>query len=208
MAVIELEAGDLSLRALHVPRGTLRTYIKERMSIPVPKGDDNFLNSRFDNDTTLLHGSVRLLKHDVTELLITYGADVNIMDHGKTVAHTAAELNEALLILILRRHKANFSIKSEEGETPLLVAIALNNKEAMLDFRPINTSSANEETILHYAARHNNVNVARKACHSDLQINIHKQSQHELRIALHIAVQQSNVVITRVLLEHGALDQW
>jgi hypothetical protein len=92
------------------------------MSIPVPKGDDNFLNSRFDNDTTLLHGSIRLLKHDVTELSLTYGADVNVMDHGKTVAHTAAELNDALLILILRCHKANFSIKSEEVEIPLMVS--------------------------------------------------------------------------------------
>jgi hypothetical protein len=44
----------------------LPSYIKKRMSIPVPRGDDNFLNSRFDNDTTLLHGSVRLWKHDMT----------------------------------------------------------------------------------------------------------------------------------------------
>ena len=93
--MIELEAGDLSLRAFHAPRKTLRTYFKERMSIPVPRGDDNFLNSRFDNDTTLLHGSVRILKLDMTELLLTYGADVNIMDHGKTIAHTTAELNDA-----------------------------------------------------------------------------------------------------------------
>nr|CAH0109636.1 unnamed protein product [Daphnia galeata] len=37
------------------------------------------------------------------------------MDHGKTVAHTAAELNDTLLILILRRHEVDFSIKIEEG---------------------------------------------------------------------------------------------
>ena len=67
--------------------------------------------------------------HD--KLLLTYGADVNIMDHGKTVAHTAAELNDTLLILILRRHEVDFSIKIEEGETPLMLAIALNNKEAI-----------------------------------------------------------------------------
>jgi ankyrin repeat protein len=211
MAMIELENGDLSLRALHAPRETLRTYIKERVPIPVPRGEDNFLNSRFDNDATLLHGSVQLLRHDVTEMLLTYGADVNIMDNGKTIAHTAAELNDTLLLLILGRHKADFSVRNDEGETPLMVAIALCNREAIKliwNFRPINILSANEETILHYAARHNNVSVARQACHPDLQINIHQQSQHELRTALHIAVQQSNVTITRVLLEHGALDQW
>ena len=63
----------------------------------------------------------------------------------------------------------------------------------------------NEETILHYAARHNNISVARNACDPDLQIDSNQQSQHELRTALHIAVQQSNV---RVSLEHGALDKW
>ena len=211
MAMIELENGDLSLRALQSPRETLRTYIKERVPIPVPRGQDNFLNSRFDNDATLLHGSVQLLRHDVTEMLLTYGADVNIMDNGKTIAHTAAELNDTLLLLILGRHKADFSVRNDEGETPLMVAIALCNREAIKliwNFRPLNILSANEETILHYAARHNNVSVARQACHPDLQINIHQQSQHELRTALHIAVQQSNVTITRVLLEHGALDQW
>jgi hypothetical protein len=43
---------------------------------------------------------VLLLKHDISELLLTYEADVNIMDHGKTVEHTAAELNDTLLILL------------------------------------------------------------------------------------------------------------
>jgi ankyrin repeat protein len=114
-------------------------------------------------------------------------------------------------MLILRRHKVDFSIKNEEGKTPLMVAIALNNKEAiklMWDFRPINILSANKETILHYAARHNNVSVARNACHPDLQIDLNQQSQHELRTALHIAVQQSNAAVTRVLLDQGALDKW
>jgi ankyrin repeat protein len=154
---------------------------------------------------------VRLLKHDVTEMLLTYGADVNIMDHGRTIAHTAAELNDTLLmLLILRRHKVDFSIRNEEGETPLMVAIALSNREAiklMWDFRP-NILSSNEETILHYAARHNNIRIARNACDPDLQIDLNQQSQHELRTALHIAVQQSNVAVTCVLLEHGALDKW
>ena len=73
-----------------------------------------------------------------------------------------------------------------------MVSIALNNKEAiklMWDFRPIDISPANKEMILHYAARHNNVSVARQACHPDLQINIHQQSQDELRTVLHSAVQ-------------------
>ena len=60
MAVIELEDRDLSLHALHAPRETLRSYIKKLMSILVSRGYANFLNSRFDNDTTLLHSSVTI----------------------------------------------------------------------------------------------------------------------------------------------------
>ncbi len=40
------------------------------------------------------------------------------------------------------------------------------------------------------------------------EIDISQQSRHELRTALHIAVQMSNVGITNFLLRHGARDEW
>jgi ankyrin repeat protein len=69
-------------------------------------------------------------------------------------------------------------------------------------------SSATNESILHYAARHNNMEITAKGCHIRHFIDLDQRSTDELRTALHIAVQQSNVGIRRLLLENGAKDEW
>jgi hypothetical protein len=92
-----------------------------------------------------------------------------------------------------------------------MVAIALHRKEtiqALLHLCPVNICSATNESILHYAARHNNMDVAAKGCHIRHLIDLDQRSTVELRTALYIAVQQSNVGITRLLLESGAKDEW
>jgi hypothetical protein len=50
--------------------------------------------------------------------------------------------------------------------------------------------------------------VAVKGCHIFHFKDVDQRSTDELRTALHIAVQQSNVGITRLLLENGAKDKW
>ena len=50
--------------------------------------------------------------------------------------------------------------------------------------------------------------IAAKGCHIRHLIDLDQRSTDELRTALHIAVQQSNIDITRLLLENGAKDDW
>jgi ankyrin repeat protein len=157
----------------------------------------------------LLHTSVKLLKYDIADLLLTYGADVNIFEEGKTVAHRAAENNDTLLCRIIRSHRVDFSLLNYKEETPLM--IALDKKEtiqALWHLCPVNICSATNESILHYAARHNNMEVAAKVCHIRHLIDLDQRSTDELRAAFHIAIQQSNVGITLLLLENGAKDEW
>jgi hypothetical protein len=52
------------------------------------------------------------------------------------------------------------------------------------------------------------MDVAAKGCHIRHLIDLDQRSTVELRTALYIAVQQSNVGITRLLLESGAKDEW
>jgi hypothetical protein len=47
------------------------------------------------------------------------------------VAYIAVELNDALLLFILKRPRVDFSILSDKGERPVIVAVTLNNKEAI-----------------------------------------------------------------------------
>jgi hypothetical protein len=210
-AVVELNKNLLTIRALFARREILRTFLREQMPRPVPRGEENFLNSRFDGGATLLHTSVKQLKYDIVDLMLIYGADANIIENEKTMAHLAAENNDTLLFKILHRHKADFSLWNKDGETPIMVAIALKNKEItkmLYTYQPIHTSSANNETVLHYAARNNYLSAAEVGCDSSQPIDINQQSTTELRTALHIAVQYSNMEIIDVLLKAGARDDW
>ena len=92
-----------------------------------------------------------------------------------------------------------------------MIAITLGNAGAIkeiLNYWNIDTSSGNNETILHYAARHDDPEVARYACDPKHGIKLNQRSTHELRTALHIAVKESRVEIARILLENGARDEW
>ena len=89
LAVIELNRGRLTMRAIHAPQETLREYLKKHIPTPIPSDDKNALNRRLGS-FTLLHESVILRKHDITKLLLEHGADVNIYEQGQTVAHRAA----------------------------------------------------------------------------------------------------------------------
>ena len=114
-----------------------------------------------------------------------------------------AENNDTLLFKILHRHKADFLLWNKDGETRIMVAIALKNKEItkmLYTYQPIHLSSANNKTVLHIAARSNYLSAAEVGCDSSRQIDINQQSTPELRTALHIAVQYSNMEIIDVLL--------
>ena len=210
-AMIDLNQGRLTIDAINAPRETIRTFLKRHMPLPIPVGDKNMLNKRFNMTMTLLHRSVKELKYDIVDLLLNYGADVNILEDGKSIAHKAAETNDTMLCHIIRRYKGDFSALDINGETPLMIAIALGNKEtikAIWKFTPLKISSTNNETVLHYAARHHNLKFVKEGCKIKNEINIHQKSLSEQYTALHIAVQQANVGATRVLLANGALDEW
>ncbi len=136
-----------------------------QLPLPAPSGDENFLNTIFDGGTTLLHSSAKQLSYDITDVMLVHGADTHIREDGKTRAHRAAETNDTLLIRVLYRHnKANFSKLDDNGETALMVAMALGNKAVtrlLQKTDSIDTTSANDESILHYAARYNNLSLAR-----------------------------------------------
>jgi ankyrin repeat protein len=154
---------------------------------------------------------VILLKHDITDLLLEHGANVNIYEQGQIIAHRAAAANDISMLYFIYRHGEDFSLLDRNGETALMIAISLGNTETVkeiLNYWNIDISSGNNETILHYVARHDDPVAARYACDPKHRIKINQRSTHELRTALHFAVKQSRVEITRILLENGARDEW
>ena len=148
---------------------------------------------------------------NIVDLLLTYGTNVIIKEDGNTLAHNAAELNDVLLLDVINSYSADFKLLNGGGEPALMIAIALGNEEAIQFIwivAEIHTQTENHETVLHYAARHNNAVIALQGSEPGYQIPLNEQSTQKLRTALHFAVQRSNVEIARVLLQHGAQDDW
>ena len=70
------------------------------------------------------------------------------------------------MLYIIYRHGGDFSLLDRHEETALMIATSLGNTRAVkeiLNYWNMYISSGNNETILHYAARHNNPEVARYA---------------------------------------------
>ena len=69
--MINLNQGRLTIDAINAPRETIRTFLKRHMPLPIPEGDKNMLNRKFNMTMTLLHRSVKELKYDIVDLLLT-----------------------------------------------------------------------------------------------------------------------------------------
>jgi len=209
VAIRNLEANCITLTLLDAPRERLRSFLHEKIGYPRPTGPNNFLNVVFDDGKTLLHGSVLLNRYDITDLLLSYGADVNIREDNRTVVHRAAERNDTLLLTILCSYGADLSAFNDIGETAILTAIAFNNMEVLSilwqetrNYIP----SEKGESVIHYAARYNNNALAKFACDPRQRIDINLVSLHEKRTALHLAVMDSRTEIVEILLQRGASD--
>ena len=92
-------------------------------------GDKNILNKKHGT-LSLVHESVILRKHDITDLLLEHGANVNIYEQGQTIAHRAAAANDISMLYIIYRHGGDFSLLDRNGETALMLAISLGNTGA------------------------------------------------------------------------------
>ena len=209
VAIKELQTNTIAYSLLNAPREHLRTFLKNKIGFPRPKGAQNFLNIIFSDGKTLLHGSVLQKRYDITDLLLAYGANVDIREENRTVLHRATERNDTLLCSIAISYGADLSAYNEIGETPLLTAVAFSNQEVLLSlWRQVkhHIPSTNNENLFHYAARYNNVKIAKLACDPRHKIDVHMVSKHEQRTALHIAVIDNRAEIVEILLNHGARD--
>ena len=91
---------------------------------------------------TALHLSVRSEHIDITDFLISIGADVNtIDDKGNTPLHYAAMSNNAEIVRVLVNNGADTKLENHEGETPLDVAVSNNSLDVVNILRSEVTST-------------------------------------------------------------------
>lgn len=96
---------------------------------------------------------------DVVDILLSYGANVNIKSRDNhTAVHYAVIFNNYDVVIKLIAAGANGSIKNAWGKTPLHCAVALDNIDIVLQLIPITDLSIIDmdgKTPLTYAQFHN-----------------------------------------------------
>ena len=101
--------------------------VKEMLDLGVP------VDSEDEIGLTALQLAVVYHKTDVTQLLLSRGADVNKRSglHHQTALHKAASNNSTDVIEVLLKHGASTNIKDRYGDTPIDLARLVNNKAAV-----------------------------------------------------------------------------
>ncbi|XP_059353567.1 putative ankyrin repeat protein RF_0381 [Daphnia carinata] len=164
-----------------------------------------FLNERFEEEQTLLHTSVRRCRYDITDLLLSFGADPEILYHGKTIGHIAAAENDLLLLRILKHNNCEFTASNYNGETPLMLVISHENQECtklIWTSTNINITTSSSKTVLHYLAMYGLKDHATQVCAKRI-ININQQDDTG-KTALHVEAGFNRIDMIEILLLHGA----
>jgi ankyrin repeat protein len=105
-------------------------YIDERI-IP----DDATINMQNKSLNTALMLATRYNRNDIADILIHRGADIKIQNReGNTVLHLATMNNNEHVITTLNEHnpeklKSIINIKSNKGDTALMIATTLKNRK-------------------------------------------------------------------------------
>ena len=145
------------------------------------------------------------LESEIERLLLNISETCLMNDEGQTALHLAAQ-QDAYLTQKVISHGLHPDEPNVEGETPLMIAVMAENIETskllLKQGADVNASNENDETPLHYAARHSKND-------SIIQLLLRCKANVEAvdssgMTALQISALQGNDVVCRSLLEAGA----
>ncbi|EAX97922.1 ankyrin repeat protein, putative [Trichomonas vaginalis G3] len=163
------------------------------------------INARNQYGYTPLHYAARDNNKKLVELLISHGADVNIIRIASKLLHHAIRKNYIEVAEILISHGADVNAKNQHGYIPLHYAASKNHKEIAKLFishgADVNAKNLYEYTPLHYAARENNKEIAELLVSNGADINAINKDGYT---PLHHAARGNNKEIVEILILHGA----
>ncbi len=119
--------------------------------------EPGLINQKDKRDSTPLHYAAYAGKTDITNLLISKGADIKVQDKdGHTPLHWAAQAGKHITAELLIAKGAMVNAKGKNGRTPLLYALWRGHKNLVDLFirkgAEINTRDTSGYTPLHYAS--------------------------------------------------------
>ena len=174
---------------------------------PILTGFFTFLKKEVPLDmTTILMQAASSGFHEIVQLCLEHGAQVNAQDtEGKTSLILASLKEDLALVQILLTNKANPNKQDSEGKTALIVAIDKKN-EALAKLLLEESADANIEdhkgwtALIHASAQGNVPLVTLLLAH---KAHLNKQDK-EGKTALIVAIDKKNEALTKLLLEESA----
>lgn len=162
--------------------------------------DVNMIDSQGD---TALHLAEDII---VADLLLEKGLDANVQNvDGNTALHCALERRwEELAQLLMRSTKLDRDMPNKKGELFMHIAAAnwdivtFKNLAATPLNRNINMPAANGETVLHIAARADNIDVVEYLLGTS-RIAVNAQDKNG-QTALHLACRNGHVDVVKILI--------
>lgn len=148
------------------------------------------------------------VSHELVELLLTHGTDVNARDpHDNTPLHFAVEYCDKSIVELLLRHKANVNARRWREETPLHWAAYFGCKPGVAEALLAHKADANAknefgETPLHVAAGYGRLDLVKLLLAHKADVNIW---ENETSLSpLMYATAHLHLDVARLLVARGA----
>ncbi|XP_076809089.1 ankyrin repeat domain-containing protein 27-like [Clavelina lepadiformis] len=177
--------------------------LSTRKSRGTVQGRDITIGSRDDKGRTSLHIAAMTGNHEMVDMLVSLGAELNSSDyHGATPLHLAAQAGRQSAIFLLLHAGSNPVAEDNNHNTPLHLACLGGHEgcvKALLYYDPaatvVKVNSANEmgDTPLHIASKWGYVNIAQ--CLVEYGADAHRTNKRKVT-PLNIC---HNLLMSRVL---------
>lgn len=187
--------------ALHYAAGSGN---KDIVNLLIEKGLD--INSKTDNEMTVLTQAVYSGNKNVVKMLIDNGADVNLpADQGITSLLLASALGLSDIVTTLIEAGALINVPAENGFTPLMSASRkgfISIVQLLLKYgAEIDAVSNKGLSALMYGVKSGNLDVVKALLEYGAEVNIGKDNNGT---ALRYAIENGNQEMVTLLLEYNA----
>jgi len=178
-----------------------------RVALEDKEKRDKLLNATDANRRTALHFSAYHNNIEITNILLSYNADLNIKDFdGNTPMMTAIKVGNVAIAELLIEKGADINASNKEGFTPLQLAVLSNDKKMMKILLAknvkISTEKSDNGSLLHASCGQTDMEIIKDLINKEPKL-LNSLDGNDMT-PLHIACAYGNKKLALELIQLGA----